>query len=128
VFEIPYNNNSTPPSYGTVITPVNFNGMNGGSPIAGLIADANGNLFGTTQAGGASFSSTNAGYGTVFELSGSGFIAPGWFVGTPGTANCVGVSTSTLAHTYGGLAHAASGLKFTSVSAMESAISSYCSQ
>ena len=41
---------------------VSFNGANGSSPQAGLIADANGDLFGTTQTGG----SSNA--GTVFEI------------------------------------------------------------
>ena len=41
---------------------VSFSGANGSSPQAGLIADANGDLFGTTQTGG----SSNA--GTVFEI------------------------------------------------------------
>ena len=45
-------------------TLVNFNLANGGSPLSTLIADVNGNLYGTTQQGG-SFSA-----GTVFELSG----------------------------------------------------------
>ncbi len=40
-----------------------FNGANGGNPIAGLIADASGNLYGTTSGGGAN----NA--GTVFQLA-----------------------------------------------------------
>ena len=40
-----------------------FNGTNGANPFAGLIADAAGNLFGTTQSGG-----TN-GDGTVFEIA-----------------------------------------------------------
>ena len=38
-------------------------GSDGASPSAGLIADSNGNLYGTTVWGGAS------GYGTVFELT-----------------------------------------------------------
>src|SRR5215471_6761960 len=37
----------------TPTTLVSFNGANGRSPSASLIADANGNLFGTTQLGGA---------------------------------------------------------------------------
>jgi uncharacterized repeat protein (TIGR03803 family) len=41
---------------------INFNGNNGGDPRAGLIADANGDLFGTTSFGG------SGGEGTVFEL------------------------------------------------------------
>ena len=47
----------------TPITLVNFNGSNGASPNAGLIADAAGDLFGTTIGGGAD------GDGTVFEIA-----------------------------------------------------------
>ena len=47
VFEL-VNNNGT---Y-TLNTLVNFNGANGAYPNAGLIADANGDLFGTTVEGG----------------------------------------------------------------------------
>jgi uncharacterized repeat protein (TIGR03803 family) len=39
---------------------VSFNGTNGARPVAGLIAGANGCLFGTTQLGAAN------GFGTVF--------------------------------------------------------------
>ena len=46
----------------TPTTLVSFDDTNGANPVAGLIADANGNLFGTTEAGGAS------GTGTVFEI------------------------------------------------------------
>ena len=46
----------------TPTTLVSFNGANGTGPLAGLTADAAGNLFGTTARGG-----TN-GDGTVFEL------------------------------------------------------------
>src|SRR6266404_4223628 len=46
------------------LTPlVSFNGTDGARPRAGLLADANGNLFGTTEAGGA------LGFGTVFEIA-----------------------------------------------------------
>jgi uncharacterized repeat protein (TIGR03803 family) len=41
--------------------------------VAGLIADADGNLFGTTRSGGAN------GAGTVFEVTNSGFVI---FAGT----------------------------------------------
>ena len=44
----------------------NFNGANGSSPQGGLIADAAGDLFGTTGGGGAD------GDGTVFELVNNG--------------------------------------------------------
>jgi uncharacterized repeat protein (TIGR03803 family) len=63
VFEL-VNNNGT---Y-TLNTLVNFTGNNGSAPVAGLIADANGDLFGTTQAGGPNND------GTVFEITNSGFV------------------------------------------------------
>jgi uncharacterized repeat protein (TIGR03803 family) len=44
-------------------TVVNFDGTNGGFPAANLVADCNGNLFGTTPEDGA------YGYGTVFEIA-----------------------------------------------------------
>ena len=46
----------------TPTTLVSFNGADGSFPFAGLIADANGDLFGTTELGGAND------YGTVFEI------------------------------------------------------------
>ncbi len=49
---------------------VNFAASNGGAPLAGLIGDANGNLFGTTGYGG-TYSN-----GTVFEITNSGFVPP----------------------------------------------------
>ena len=48
--------------YDAPVTLASFNGANGANPYGDLIADASGNLFGTTGAGGAN------GYGTVFEL------------------------------------------------------------
>jgi len=50
----------------SLTTVFSFNGTNGVSPEGGLIADAAGDLFGTT-------SNSGNGEGTVFELSGSGF-------------------------------------------------------
>lgn len=51
-------------------------GSDGAIPIAGLIADANGTLYGTTQSGGATpcgyASQSNYGCGTVFKLVPSG--------------------------------------------------------
>jgi uncharacterized repeat protein (TIGR03803 family) len=55
----------------------------GSQPQAGLIPDANGNLFGTTEFGGAIANSV----GTVFEVTGSGFVVPAIFTGTPGRPN-----------------------------------------
>jgi hypothetical protein len=60
-------------------TVISFNGSNGGSPNAGLIADANGNLFGTTQAGG------TWGDGTVFEIQNTGTLAAPVYASTPST-------------------------------------------
>jgi uncharacterized repeat protein (TIGR03803 family) len=63
-------------SYGTVfeLTPSGTervlwsfgNGTDGANPIAGVILDTNGNLYGTTEYGG------DYGYGTVFKLTASG--------------------------------------------------------
>jgi uncharacterized repeat protein (TIGR03803 family) len=68
----------------TPTTLVNFcslpNCADGELPVASLIADAKGNLFGTASAGG------RQGGGVVFEITGSGFIPPKQFVGAPGKA------------------------------------------
>jgi uncharacterized repeat protein (TIGR03803 family) len=47
---------------GTITTLASFNGANGSSPQASLIMDSSGNLYGTTNSGGASNN------GTVFEV------------------------------------------------------------
>ena len=47
----------------TPTTLVSFNGTNGETPFGSLIADSNGDLFGTTDGGGAN------GDGTVFEIT-----------------------------------------------------------
>lgn len=106
----------------TPMTLVNFDGSNGAIPYATLIADAYGNLFGTTGSGG------TVNKGTVFELSGSGFVPPTQFVGTPGTTNCTGGSVSALVQTYGGEAHAAAALGYASVADLQNAVRQYCSQ
>jgi len=59
----------------TLVNFISFNGTDedyvlGDSPATGLATDGTGDLFGTTQAGG----SSNA-YGTIFEITGSGFVA-----------------------------------------------------
>jgi uncharacterized repeat protein (TIGR03803 family) len=108
------------PSNGTITTLASFNGANGASPEGSLIADAAGNLYGTASSGGANdagavfelaagsgtitalasfsglanvngggpsygvvadssgnlFGTTSGGTGTVFELTGSGFVVP----------------------------------------------------
>jgi uncharacterized repeat protein (TIGR03803 family) len=50
-------------------TLASFNGINGANPYSGLIADAAGNLYGTTAWG-------QGGYGTVFEVTDTGFVVP----------------------------------------------------
>jgi uncharacterized repeat protein (TIGR03803 family) len=65
VFEIPFNRGSyaaTP----TILA--SFDGSAGEFPDAGLIADSSGNLFGTAFQGGANSD------GTVFEVTGAGFV------------------------------------------------------
>src|SRR5277367_316910 len=47
-----------------LITLINFDGTDGAIPSGSLIADAAGDLFGTTQGGG----TINVNYGTVFEI------------------------------------------------------------
>jgi uncharacterized repeat protein (TIGR03803 family) len=58
VFEIP----KTASGYGSVAVLASFTGSDGGGPEGGLIADANGDLLGTTSYGGPSDD------GTVFEI------------------------------------------------------------
>jgi uncharacterized repeat protein (TIGR03803 family) len=60
---------------------------NGANPYAGLIADASGDLFGTTQSGGAN------GWGTVF-----GFPKPA--AATPARRPHWSASTSPMGHTH----------------------------
>jgi uncharacterized repeat protein (TIGR03803 family) len=105
----------------TPITLVSFNGTDGALPYAGgLIADANGNLFGTTQEGGAN------NFGTVFEITDSGFVVPVTFAGTPGKPNCYGKSVSALARQYGGLNDVAAALGYSDVNALQHAILAFC--
>lgn len=56
------------PNHQTLTTVASFDGANGYAPLAGLTADAAGNLYGTTTRGGAA--GTSNGKGTIFELSG----------------------------------------------------------
>ena len=123
VFELKTDNTTATGYATTPTTLITFSGTDGAYPIEPLISDAHGNLFGTTEGG------ATTGDGTVFEVTGSGFVPlvpPVAFVGTPGKPNCHGVTISTLARTYGGIAHAATSLKYISVSALQNAVKAYC--
>ncbi len=78
VFEIPFINGSYA---STPTTLVNFNSTDGELPQAGVIIDAAGDLFGTTEEGGAD------GVGTVFEVARTG----GSYASTPITLVSFGV-------------------------------------
>jgi uncharacterized repeat protein (TIGR03803 family) len=103
----------------TPTTLVSFNGTDGAGPAGGVIANANGNLFGTTAEGGAH------GGGTVFEITGSGFIPAGVLAGTPGSTNCIGKSVSGLAQEYGTFLNAAITLGYSS-RALQNEVMMYC--
>jgi uncharacterized repeat protein (TIGR03803 family) len=109
----------------TPITLVSFcslaNCADGFRPVAELTPDAKGNLLGTTLGGG-----TGGNGGTVFEVTGSGFVVPPMFAGTPGKPNCFGQSVSALARQYGGLNSAAAALGYPSVRALQKAIMDFC--
>ena len=102
----------------TPTTLVSFNVINGAFPEAALLADASGNLFSTTEGGGANDD------GTVFELTGSGFVPQ--FAGFPGTVNCFGQSVARLLQQYRTLQAAASALGFSDTDALQNAIFQYC--
>jgi uncharacterized repeat protein (TIGR03803 family) len=76
VFEIA----KTHQGYSTPTTLISFNGVDGAQPVAGLIADADGNLFGTTNFGGANNK------GTAFKIartaSGYASTPPRWSAST----------------------------------------------
>ena len=100
-----------------------FDGANGAGPYAALIADANGNLFGTTPQGGA------YGQGTVFEITGSGFAvpaAPPVFAGTPGRLGCIVKSVAALTRQDGGIRGAVGSLGYAGLPALLRGIATYC--
>jgi uncharacterized repeat protein (TIGR03803 family) len=70
VFELPHGSN-------TIINLANFDGTDGATLFSGLVADSSGNLYGTTAFGGIGYETQQpSGFGTIFELSGSGFVVP----------------------------------------------------
>ncbi len=70
MFEIKVDSTTATGYASTPTTLASFNATDGAYPIEVLIADARGNLFGTTEGGGVT------GDGTVFEVAGSGFVPP----------------------------------------------------
>jgi uncharacterized repeat protein (TIGR03803 family) len=120
LFEVKVDNTTATGYESAPTTLVTFNGGNGRYPVASLIYDTHGNLFGTTESGGTTDN------GTVFEVTGSGFVPPNLYAGTPRAPNCVGVSISSLAQEYGGVAHAAESLGFESVNALQNSVATYC--
>ena len=80
---------------------VSFNGSNGIFPYGSLIADANGDLFGTTENGGA------YGYGTIFEIVNNGALSAPNYASAPTTV--VSFNGSNGAYPYGSLIADASG-------------------
>jgi uncharacterized repeat protein (TIGR03803 family) len=88
-------------------TLVSFNGANGSEPRSGLIADAHGDLFGTTQTGGAND------FGTVFEIAKTahGYAStPTTLVSFNGTDGAFPQSGSLLADAHGDLFGTTGGL------------------
>jgi len=82
---------------GTITILASFDGADGAAPGGTLVADAAGNLYGTTSKGGA------AGDGTVFEVApGSGAITTlASFDGTDGAVAYSGVVADTAGNLYG---------------------------
>jgi uncharacterized repeat protein (TIGR03803 family) len=79
----------------TFTTLVNFNGIKGGDPAAGLIADANGNLFGTTQEfTDYSQSPSVTRPSTVFEIVNNGTAANPSYASAPTTLANLGYANS----------------------------------
>ncbi len=81
----------------TITTLASFNGTNGSEPFAGLVMDSSGNLYGTTEGGGADSD------GTVFELAkGSSTITTlASFNGTDGEYPYAGLVMDSSGNLYG---------------------------
>lgn len=100
---------------------VSFGPNDGAAPL-GLIADRQGNLIGTTEGG---LTPANS-FGGVFEVTGSGFVVPSVFAGTPGARDCFWTSASALIQQYHGVAAAAAALGYPGAWALRKALVGYC--
>ena len=108
--------------YATSLTILASFSLNLGYPPepTGLVADAQGNLFGPTYFGGAS------NRGSVYELTGSGFVPALVFAGTPGSTDCYGRSVLSLMRADENLDAAAAALGLGQTEALQTAVSEYC--
>lgn len=95
---------------GALVTLLSFNGTNGASPTGGLVEGADGNLYGTTRFGGASFSDPRAangygapGDGTIFRISTNGEFATifSFTPDTPGDQPMVSLTPGSDGFLYG---------------------------
>jgi uncharacterized repeat protein (TIGR03803 family) len=84
-------------------TLASFTGADGSYPMAGLVADSAGNLFGTTSYGGASGTLFGtgpyggaSGYGTVFQITDSGFVPYATEVPAPAGLGLFGMGLAAL--------------------------------
>jgi hypothetical protein len=128
--------------WGTVDTsPVTYNqvtfnfsdgaGFVNGADVAASFA-ANGLPFTSSNTNAAVVITTAQPFTSVtLTASGTSFeFVPGvpvsLFAGTPGQANCVGVSVSALAQQYGGLARVAAALGYSSVQVLRNTIAKFC--
>ena len=88
---------------GTLNVLHSFTGSDGEEPFAGLIADAAGNLYGTTDSGGAPMScNITTGCGTVFQLTPSGTLNVLYsFTGSDGSHPVAGLLADEAGNLYG---------------------------
>jgi hypothetical protein len=100
---------------------VSFDHTNGARPNGPLLADGNGNLFGTTSQGGAQIVN-----GTVFEIIDSGFVTNTLFAGKPGKGDCYGESVLALRRINPNLDAAAQARGLDNAEALQAAVLHYC--